>query len=78
MEVGVGVWNGRQTASVVGNVDEARVVEVVLAVVEVDVVVVDSERTGVGDLVMPFVLCQVGGLSHGTGSLSSLLLALLL
>ena len=80
VEGGVGVGNGRQTASVVGNVDEARVVEVVVAVVEVDVGVVDSERTGVGDLVIPFVLCQEGGgrgFLMGRG-LSSLLLAPLL
>ena len=55
MEVGFG--NGRRTASVVGNADEARVVEIVVAVVKVDVGVGDSERTEVGDLVVPFVLC---------------------
>ena len=37
----VGVENGRRTASVIRDVDEARVVEIVVAVVEVEV--------GVGD-----------------------------
>ena len=41
------VGNGRRTASVVGSVDEASAVESVVAVVELDVRVGDSERTEV-------------------------------
>ena len=77
LEVGVG--NGRRTASVVGKADEAMIVEIVVAVVEVDVGVGDSERTEVGDIVVPFVLCQEmrGGLFHGMGPASLLLAPLL-
>ena len=68
MEVGVG--NARRTASVVGNADEVSVVEIVVAVVEVDVGVADTKLTQVGDLFIRFVLCQKkgGGLSHEMGS----------
>ena len=66
--VEVGVENGRRTASVVGNVDEARVVEIVVVVFDVDVGVGDREHTEIGDLVVPFMLFRRGGLvSVGTG-----------
>ena len=67
--VEVGVGNGRRTASVVGNVDEARIVEIVVAVAEVDVGVGDSERTEVGDRVAPLCFVRRGWrVSPGMGS----------
>ena len=65
----------------VGIVDEARVVEIGVALVEVDVGVGDSERTEFGDLVFPFVLCPEKGWGGGflmEWGLASLLLAPLL
>ena len=74
-----GVGNCRRTASAAGNADEAKVVEIVVAVAEVDVGVGDCGCTDVGDLVTPFVLClEKGGGFLMERGLSSLLLAPLL